>query len=273
MTEPDEDRPGGPDTPPSDTPAPPATSPGPPEANADDAVVPSTPPRDTVTISPPPAPTPPAAAVPVPEPTPAPAPAPSPPPLPVPAPTTAVATPAPVATDIATDPYDDLDDYVAPRWVGMATIVGVGLIGVVALQVLMTLIEGITLKTGERFAVPDDFIHRLGYPFGSLGSTAVFFVLLGVLLLALPTILGEEVTDGQYAIAGAALKTALVLGILIGLGSLLAVRGSLHEYSAKNVTVPGYVKVQFINFLVATLAAAAVTVYGAIAALGLRDEG
>ena len=156
----------------------------------------------------------------------------------------------------------------------LATTVGVGLIGVVALQVLLTFVEGLSIKTGQRFSVPDDLIHRIGYPFGSLGSTAIFFVLLGVLLLALPTILGEEVTDRQYSIAGAALKTALVLGMLIGLGSLLAVRGSLHEYSAKDVTVPAYVKVQFTNFLLATLAAAAVTVYGALAALRLlRDEG
>ncbi len=144
----------------------------------------------------------------------------------------------------------------------------------VALQVLLTLVEGFSLKTGQRFAVPDDLIHRIGYPFGSLGSTATFFVLLGVLFLALPTILGEEITDRQYSIAGAALKTALVLGILIGLGSLLAVRGSVHEFTAKGVTVPASVYVQFTNFLVATLAAAALTVYGAVAALRLlRDEG
>jgi hypothetical protein len=184
-----------------------------------------------------------------------------------------VATAAPLSGATGLDDYDDLDDYPAPRWVALATTVGVGLIGVVALQVLFTIFEGFSIKTGERFSIPDDLIHRIGYPFGSLGSTAVFFVLLGVVLLTLPTILGEEVTDRQYAFAGAALRTAIALGIIIGLGSLLAVRGSLHEYSAKNVTVPLYVKVQFTNFLLATLAAAAVTVYGAIAALGLRDEG
>ena len=76
----------------------------------------------------------------------------------------------------------------------------------VALQVLMALVEGFSVKDGQRFGVADDLFHRLGYPFGSLGSTAVFFLLLGVVLLALPAILGEEVTDRQYAIAGAALR-------------------------------------------------------------------
>ena len=151
----------------------------------------------------------------------------------------------------------DLDDYVAPRWVALATTAGAGLIGVVALQVLLTLVEGLSIKEGQRFSIPDDLIHRIGYPFGALGSTAVFFLLLGVVLLALPVVLGEEVTDRQYSIAGAAMKTVIVLAVIIGLGSLLAVRGSLHEYSAKNVAVPGYVKVQFTNFLLATLASSA----------------
>ncbi len=182
-----------------------------------------------------------------------------------------MATSAPVAPGPA---YADEDfvDYIAPRWVGLVTALGTGFIGVVTLQVLLTLVEGLSLKTGQRFAVPDDLLHRIGYPFGSLGSTAVFLVVIGIILLALPTILGEDVTDRQYAIGGAALKTAVVIGVLIGLGALLAVRGSLHEYSAKNVAVPGYVRVQFTSFLLATLAASAVAVWGAITALGVRNE-
>ena len=257
MTEPDE-RPGGPDTPPSANPAPPAASPAP-EAKGDDTVtLPATPPAPAA-----PAPPPPAA-----PPTPPPAPA------PVLAPSTApvAVTPAPVATVDPGDGYGGLDDYFAPRWVALATTAGVGLIGVVAVQVLLTLVEGLSIQEGQRFSIPDDLIHRIGYPFGALGSTAVFFLLLGVVLLVLPIILGEEVTDRQYSIAGAAMKTVIVLAVIIGLGSLLAVRGSLHEYSAKNVAVPGYVKVQFTNFLLATLASSALAIYGALAALGLRDE-
>jgi hypothetical protein len=65
----------------------------------------------------------------------------------------------------------------------------------------------------------------------------------------------------------------VVLAALVALGSLLAVRGSLHEYSAKDVAVPGYVQVQFTNFLLATLGSAALAIFGAITALGVRDEG
>jgi hypothetical protein len=270
MTEPDEDRPGGPDTPPSATPTPPATSAGS-EAKGDDTVaLPASAPPPSA----PAAPTPPPAPAPVPPPTPVPAPSSTPAPMATPAPAPVATAPdSPDVLDDDLDDYDDFDDYGAPRWVSLATVVGAGLIGVVALQVLLSLVEGVSVKEGQKFGVPDDLLHRLGYPFGSLGSTAIFFVLLGVILLALPSILGEEVTDRQYSIAGAATRTALVVGVIIGLGSLLAVRGSLHEYSAKNVAVPGYVQIQFVSFMLATVAASALTVFGAITALAARDEG
>jgi hypothetical protein len=179
------------------------------------------------------------------------------------------------ADDPGGDDYDDdeeFDDYLTPRWVGLATAAGTGIVGIVALQILLALVEGLSVKSGQRFGVPDDIVHRIGYPFGSLGSTALLFVLVAVVLLTLPAILGEEVTDRQYAIIGAALRTAVAVGVIIGLGSILAVRGSLHEYSAKSVAVPGFVRVQFTSFLLATLASAALVVAAALAALRIRDD-
>jgi hypothetical protein len=167
---------------------------------------------------------------------------------------------------------DDLDGYGGPRWLGLTTAAGAAIVGIVALQVLMALVEAFSLKPDQRFGVPDDLLHRIGYPFGSLGSTAMFFLVLAAVLLALPAIVGEEVSDRQYAIGGAALRTAMVLGALVALGSILAVRGSLHEYSAKDVAVPGFVRVQFTSFLLATLASSALAIFSSLAALRLRDD-
>jgi hypothetical protein len=50
------------------------------------------------------------------------------------------------------------------------------------------------------------------------------------------------------------------------------VRGSLHEYSAKDVAVPGFVRVQFTSFLLATLASSALAIFASLAALRLRDD-
>jgi hypothetical protein len=297
MTEPEEGRPGGPATP---TPADPAApvQPGS-EARADDTVVippvavtpdPAPSPAPAPAPPPSPSPTPPHAPAPTPSPTPphAPPPSPSPTPAPAPAPSPSQAQ-APVATaarpeyadDEADDEADDDDDYdddydelddLAPRWVGLVTTAGAGIIGVIALQVVMALVEGLTTKKAERLGVPDDLFHRIGYPFGGIGPTVVFLALLGVALLVLPSILGEPVTDRQYAIAGAALRTVIAIGVIIGLGSILAIRGSLHEFSAKNVSVPAYTRMQFTGFLLATLASSALAITGAVTALRVRDE-
>ncbi len=180
------------------------------------------------------------------------------------------------ADEEAGDDFDfddeDLDADMAPRWIGLTTIAGAAIVGVVALQVLLALVEGLTTDAGQRLSVTDDFLHRIGYPFGSLNSTVMFFLVLAVVLLIIPAIVGEEVTDRQYAISGAVLRTVIALGIIVALGSLLAVRGSLHEYTAKDVPVQGYVRVQFASFLLTTLAAAALAVFGALAALRIRDE-
>ena len=288
MTDPDESRSGGPATPPPADPASTATDPGS-EAQVNDPVTspPATPPAapDPATTpgTPAPAPTSPFTAsvepAPAPQPAPpAPAPAPAPAPMATPPPA-AAASPSPASTDAEAgidddfdDWEDDFDDYPGPRWIGLVTAAGAGIVGVVTLQVLMVLVEAFSLNEGQRFGVPDDLFHRIGYPFGSLGSTAMIFLLLAAVLLALPAIFGEEVNDRHYAITGAALRTAVVLAVLVAIGSVLAVRGSLHEYSAKSVAVPGFVRVQFTSFLLATIGAAALAVVSALAVLRLRDD-
>jgi hypothetical protein len=133
-------------------------------------------------------------------------------------------------------------------------------------------VEGLTLKKGERVQIPDDLFHRLGYPFGGLGSTALVFLVLGVALVALPSVLDEVLSESQDRLVGVALIDAIVMGVIIALGSLLAVRANLHEYAAKGVAVPSYVRVQFTNFLLGALGAAALALFGAITAMNERSR-
>jgi hypothetical protein len=176
--------------------------------------------------------------------------------------------------DYDLEEYVEIDEFdIAPsRWSGLFVTAGAGIIGLISLQVLMALLEGITLSKGERFAVPDDLLHRLGYAFGNLGVATLFFLVAGVLLIMLPLAFGEGVSDGQYKLAVIALRTAIVVAVVLALGSVLAVRGSLHEYTAKDVKVPGFVRIQFTSFLLCTLAATALAVFTAVTALKLRDE-
>jgi hypothetical protein len=181
------------------------------------------------------------------------------------------ARPAPAAD------YDDedLDEYLdapASRWVSLLATIGTALIGIVTVQVLTSLVEGLTLKSGQRVQVPDDLFHRLGYPFGGLGATALVFLVLGVVLVAMPSVLDELLSEAQDRVVGVALIVSVVMGVLIAVGSLLAVRANLHEYAAKNVPVPTYARVQFTNFLLGSLGAAALALFAAIAAMNERNR-
>ncbi len=180
------------------------------------------------------------------------------------------ARPAPAAE------YDeDLDEYLdvpASRWISLMATIGTALIGIVTVQVLTSLVEGFTLASGERVQVPDDLFHRLGYPFGGLGATALVFLVLGVVLVSMPSVLDELLSEAQDRVVGVALIVAIVMGVMIAIGSLLAVRANLHEYAAKNFAVPTYVRVQFTNFLLGSLGAAALALFASIAAMNERSR-
>ena len=182
---------------------------------------------------------------------------------------------AAVATDddYADDDYDDeYEDEPLSRWVSLLATIGTALIGIVAVLVLTSLVEGLMLQSGQRVGVPDDFLHRIGYPFGGLGTTALVILVLGVVLVSMPSVLDELLSETQDRVVGVALIVAVVVGVTIAIGSLLAVRANLHEYAAKNVAVPSYVRVQFTNFLLGSLGAAALTLFGAIASMSERSR-
>ena len=179
------------------------------------------------------------------------------------------------STAATVDEEDDLDEYLdapASRWVSLLATIGTALIGIVTVQVVTSLVEGLTLKSGQRVQIPDDLFHRLGYPFGGLGATALVFLVLGVVLVAMPSVLDELLSESQDRVVGVALIVAVVMGVIIAIGSLLAVRANLHEYAAKNVPVPTYVRVQFTNFLLGSLGAAALALFASIAAMNERRQ-
>ncbi|MGI8984359.1 MAG: hypothetical protein ACR2HM_07490 [Acidimicrobiales bacterium] len=196
--------------------------------------------------------------------------APPPPPPPPPARPARAAT----ATDDEDDIEDDGDylDVAATRWVSLLATIGTALIGIVTVQVVTSLVEGLSLSSGQRVQIPDDLLHRIGYPFGGLGATALVFLVIGVVLVSMPSVLDELLSESQDRVVGAALVVAMVMAVLIAVGSLLAVRANLHEYAAKNVAVPTYVRVQFTNFLLGSLGAAALTLFGAIASMNERSR-
>jgi hypothetical protein len=159
-----------------------------------------------------------------------------------------------------------------PRWVAFVTSLGLGLTAVLTAQVLAAIAEGMALKRTEPQGLPVDLWHRIGYAFSSLGGTALLFLVVAVVLVTLPVILESRTTDRQETIAAVALGLAVVMAIVIGVGSILTVRYNLHLYTASKRPVPSFVRIQLVFFLLGALGTAAVALFGALTALGMRDR-
>ncbi|HEV3401402.1 MAG TPA: hypothetical protein VG078_06230, partial [Acidimicrobiales bacterium] len=112
----------------------------------------------------------------------------------------------------------------------------------------------------------------LGYPFGSLGTTALLFLVVGVALLSLPAYFEEETSASQDRLARAALGLAAATAVLLALGSLLAVRANFHVYAENDRSVPTYVVVQYITFLIGNLGTAVAAVYATMQVTGIRER-
>ena len=161
----------------------------------------------------------------------------------------------------------------ASRWVSMSNVIGTALIMVVVLQILAALIEGMTYETNQPQQVPTgDLLHRFGYPFGSLGTTTLIFLVIGVVLLSLPAYLGDETTPAQDRLAAVALVVAVIAAVVLALGSLLAVRANFHVYNESQRDVPAYVVVQYASFMIGNLGTAVVAFYASMQVMGMRTR-
>lgn len=183
--------------------------------------------------------------------------------------------PAPRREPPPLDPEDfEESDELSARWVSLVTILGLVLIGVVAAQVTASILEGfmVRAKQLEPTGVKTDFLHRLGFPFGNLGPPAALFLVVGLVLVCLPRLLGEQTSPLQDRLAGYALVAVVALAVIVALGSLLAVRNSLHEYTAREANPPPYARVGFASFLVGTLGTSAAALCGALVELNNRRK-
>ncbi|MBV8236650.1 MAG: hypothetical protein JO075_13195 [Acidimicrobiia bacterium] len=228
-------------------------------------------------------------------PTPAPPPPPSSPPAPPPPPPPPPHPPAPAteppaaasaesadylsrpeaaveAEDIVPTPAPETPAEPLARWVGFVISVGLALAIVVTAQVLAAIAEGFALKSTEPQGIPGDLFHRLGYAFSNLGSTILLFLVLAVVLVSLPVFMDRRTSDRQETTAAITLGLVVVMAVVIGVGAILAVRYNLHLYSASHRSVPSYVRIQLVFFLLGALGTAAIALFSGLTALGLRDR-
>ena len=228
-------------------------------------------------------------------PTPAPPPPPSSPPAPPPPPPPPQHPPAPAteppaaasaesadylsrpeaaveAEDIVPTPAPEAPAEPLTRWVGFVISVGLALAIIVTAQVLAAIAEGFALKSTEPQGIPGDLFHRLGYAFSNLGGTTLLFLVLAVVLVSLPVFMDRRTSDRQETTAAITLGLVVVMAVFIGIGAILAVRYNLHLYSASHRSVPSYVRIQLVFFLLGALGTAAIALFSGLTALGLRDR-
>ena len=170
----------------------------------------------------------------------------------------------------AQEPPDDYEEGLS-RWAGLLSTLGVALVAVVAAQVIASILQGLALPEQlDGNSVETDLFHRLGFPFGNLGPVTALLLVAGLVLMSLPRLLGLSTTGLQERMISVMLLVAVVLAVVIAFGSLLAVRNSLHEYTARGANAPGYVRIGFASFLLGTLGTTAVALFGSLAAINAR---
>jgi hypothetical protein len=159
-----------------------------------------------------------------------------------------------------------------PRWVVFLSSIGLGLTAVITVQVLAAIAEAVSMKRTDPTGVRSDLFHHLGYAFQGLGGTSLLFLVVAVVLVTLPVVLEARMSERHDTIAAVALGLSVVMAVIIGIGSILAVRYTLHLYSAAHRSVPSYARIQLVFFLLGALGTAAIALFGALSALGMRDN-
>jgi hypothetical protein len=157
--------------------------------------------------------------------------------------------------------------------VAFVTTLGLALTLVVSAQTLAAIAEGFALKKTDPNGVPGDVFHRLGFALSRLDAGTLLFLVVAVVLVSLPVFFGKRTTDRQESSVAVTLGLTVVMSVLIGIGGILAVRYNLHLYSASKRSVPSYVRIQLVLYLVGVLGTGAIALFGALTAFGLRDGG
>ena len=159
-----------------------------------------------------------------------------------------------------------------PRWVGLVTNLGLALAAVVGIQLLAALLEGLSMGIGQLASLPTaDRLHRLGYAFSAnFGMPAPLTLVVAVVLVSLPVLVGQRTRESQEQNAILTLWLVVVEAVLIGLGSLLAVRYNLARLAAQGAVFP-FARVELSIFLAGVLGVSTVAAVAALVGRQIRE--
>jgi len=151
-------------------------------------------------------------------------------------------------------------------WLRAAVIGSFALNAVVLLQVVGAVAQGLALPARGADGLPGDTWHRIGFAFlGNVGLAGVVTLFVAVLLGAVPRLV-DAPADAALAVERrrrTAMVTATALAAVVFLGSLLAWRARLHQFSVADQVVPAYQRWALFSYLAGNLTMAMVVVAAA----------
>ena len=167
------------------------------------------------------------------------------------------------------------------RWVGVAVNAGIAVAVVQALFVLLTIVQGLSLRPkADNF--PSDVFHRIGIAFStSVNIPSGLALLVAVFLVTVPSFMPPTATASSGTTGVERLRTRRVatlvivdvVAAVIAAGTILGVRASLHAAKvAPNGRVTPYQRWELAAYLGGTLGTALVAFLVSMAAMPARNS-
>lgn len=144
---------------------------------------------------------------------------------------------------------------------------GAGLLIIGSVRLLVMLMTS-AIATKDEF----DVIHRIGLGFNDIGSSFGLLFLLGIVLISLPTVIGDDQSE-HYDSRAATLLGIAALACLLGVvGGIIGVRSTIQQLNAQEISVDNADWTNFIHTLLSTTGVSLVALLAAVRAISARGN-
>ncbi len=144
---------------------------------------------------------------------------------------------------------------------------GAGLLIIGAVRLLVMLMT-------SAIATKDDFdvVHRIGLGFNDIGSSFGLLFLLGIVLISLPTVFGDDESEHHDSRAATLLGITALACLLGVVGGIIGVRSTIQQLQAQEINVDNADWTNFIHTLLSTTGVSLVALLAAVRAISARGN-
>lgn len=150
-------------------------------------------------------------------------------------------------------------------WMGLALAV------LELVQLVEAVLQGSTVPSSGPQGISGGYLYRLGVAlFSDIDAANSLVLVLSVALVTVPLAFARRLHDRVSSAVTTALGTVLVVSVLMGIGSVLAVRARLHLYYVSDQAVTTVIRYSLFSYLIGTLGPALIALAAATAGLRWR---